>query len=159
MAVPKIFGREPAFLAGLLEAALATLVSFGMLGFIGINGAEGLAVVMAVVQGLVGVYVAYVTKDTLLGVGVTLLKASVALLAFYHYDLNETQLTTLIALLTLVLGSWQRTQTAPAVVPSLDLKQHSVNIPLEGEAKDTVPAFSPSTGAIVEKAVPEVDQE
>lgn len=120
--VPKIFGREPAFLAGLLEALLAMLVSFGLLGFLGIDGAEGVAVVMAVVQAVVGVYVAYVTKDTLLGVGVALLKSSVALLAFYHYDLTENQLVTLVALTTILLGSFQRTQTSPAPTPSLNLR-------------------------------------
>lgn len=159
MQVPKLFGREPAFYAGLLEAALATLLSFGMLGFIGIDNAEGIAVVMAVVQGLIGVYVAYVTKDTLLGVGVALLKSSVALLAYYHYSLSEMQLTTLIALLTLLLGSFQRTQTSPAIVPSFDLAQHQVDVPPIGEQTDTVPAVNPSTGAIVEKAAPEVDNE
>lgn len=159
MAVPKIFGREPAFYAGLLEALLAMLLSFGMLGFIGIDDAQGVAVVMAVVQGAIGLYVAYVTKDTLLGIGVTALKAAVALLAYYHYDLNEMQLTTLVAVLTIALGSFHRTQTSPAVVPSFDVKQHSVEVPPVGEAKDTVPALNPTTGAIVEKAVPDVDRE
>lgn len=156
MQVPKIFGREPAFYAGLLEALLATLLSFGMLGFIGIDNAEGIAIVMAVVQGAIGIYVAYVTKDTLLGVGVAFLKSSVALLAYYHYELNEMQLTTLIALLTILLGGFQRTQTGPAVIPSLDPKQHSVEIPPEGEAKDTAPALTPS-GTVVETPVPEND--
>lgn len=151
MQTPKIFGREPAFVAGMVEAVLAVLVSFGMLSFVGIDGAQGLAVVMSVTTGGIGLYVAYVTKDTLLGVGLAFTKSVIALLAYYKYDMSETQMTTLIALLSLTLGGFQRTQTGPAVIPSFDLGQHTVETPLEGEATSTTPAIVNNT--VVERPV------
>lgn len=132
---PKIFGREPAVIGGTVEAALALLVSFGMLNFLGISGAEGESVVMAVVFAVIGTYVAWVTKDTLLGAVTSLLKAAIALLAFYHYSLSQEQITTLLAILPVLLGFIHRTQTGPAAFPSLDLNQHSVEVPPDAEGK------------------------
>lgn len=123
---PLIFGREPAVIGGLVEATLALLVSFGMLNFIGIDGAQGEAVVMAVVFAAIGLYVAIVTKDTLLGALLAVLKAGIALLAFYHYDLSQNQIATLLAIVPVILMFIHRQATEPDPEPSLDLKSHSV---------------------------------
>lgn len=155
MRAPKIFGREPAFIVGVVEATLAMLISFGALRGIGIDGPEALAVVMAVVSGGLGLYVAYVTKDTLLGATLAFLKASVTLGAFYGYAMTESQMASVVAVVSLLVGAYQRTQTGPAVLPSFDLGQHSVEVPPDGEATKTVPAVAAS-GAIVEKPADDV---
>lgn len=150
---PKIFGREPALIGGAVEAVLALFVSFGMLAFIGINDAQGESVVMAVVYTGLGLYVAIVTKDTLLGYVLAAAKAVIALLAFYKYDLSQEQIATLLAALSMALGFAHRTQTGPAELPSADVSQHSVDIPPSGEVIDTVPVIEQSTGAVTEKGV------
>lgn len=119
MATPKIFGREPAAVAGLVEAGLTVLLAFGLLRFAGVDTAEELGLVMAVVTSGIGVYVAYVTRDTLLGYVLTAFKASVALAATYGFDLSLEQSAAVIALITAGLGFFQRTQTSPSPDPSL----------------------------------------
>lgn len=118
---PKIFGREPAVLASLVEALLALLVSFHVLAFVGIDTQPELMLTMGVVNGLVAVYVAYVTRDTLLGAAVGLIKAGVAFGAIYGLSISTEQTGTLIAFATVAIGMYQRTQTGPAPYPSLDL--------------------------------------
>lgn len=121
MPAPKIFGREPAVIAGLVEAALALLISFGALAGIGIRGQAELALVMAVVTGGLGVYVAWVTHATLLGVAVGFIKAVLALAAVYGLTLNIEQTGALIAFVTVALGLYQRGQTTPLEQPRFDL--------------------------------------
>lgn len=114
---PKIFGREPAVLASLVEALLALLISFHALAFIGIDDQGTLLVVMAVVNGGFGMYVAYVTRDTLLGAAVALAKALIAFGAVYGLTASIEQTGALIAFLTVAIGLYQRTQTGPTAAP------------------------------------------
>lgn len=110
----KIFGKEPAFWTGLVEAALALFLSLNVLGLTD----ERVSLVMAVVVAVFGVYTAWVTKDTFLGVGVGLAKAVLALSAGYGLDFGVDTTAAIIALVTVVLGGWQRTQTEPVQKPS-----------------------------------------
>lgn len=123
MSAPKIFGREPAVIASLIEAGLAMLVAFGLLTSLGIKGQAELALVMAVVSSGLGIYVAWVTRATLLGVAIGFTKALIALGAVYGLTLTIEQTGALIAFLTVALGLFQRTQTTPAAQPSFDLGQ------------------------------------
>lgn len=125
----KIFGREPIVISNAIEGILAALLAFGMLRGIGINDAEDIAIVMAVVSSALGLYIAYVTKDTLLAAILGLVKASAVLIAAYGYELTAEQLAQLLGAITVVFALWGRTQTGPAKVPSLDLNQHSVEQP------------------------------
>lgn len=131
----KIFGREPIVISNAIEGVLAALLSFGMLSFIGINRAEDIAIVMAVVSSMLGVYVAYVTKDTLLAAVLGFIKAAVALIAAYGYEVSAEQLAQILGAVTVVFALWGRTQTGPAKVPSLNLNQHSVEQPPDVETK------------------------
>ena len=115
--MPRIFGREPAALAGLIEAVLATLLAFNMLHLTG----ETVAAIMAVVTASIGVYVAAVTRDTLLGVVILLVKALIGLGAAYGFELGPDKTAAVIALTTVVLGFFQRTQTTPTAKASLSL--------------------------------------
>lgn len=121
----RIFGREPVVISNAIEGILAALLAFHMLGFVGIDSAEEIAIVMAVVSASLGLYVAYVTKDTLLAGVLALVKAVVALIAAYGYDLSAEQLAQLLAAITVVFALWHSNRTGPAEVPSLSLKQHS----------------------------------
>lgn len=150
---PKIFGREPIMIVSTIEGTLAMMVAFGMLEFIGID-ANALPIVMLVVSSGFGIYVAYVTKDTLLGVITGFIKAIFALIAVYGVELSEERTASILTFTTIILALWQRTQTGPAEIPSLDIAQHSVTIPPEGEVTNTVPAIAPS-GAVVSQAVPD----
>lgn len=118
---PTIFGREPAVVVGFIEAALAALMSFGALNFIGVNDAETLGLVMAVVSAVLGLYVAYVTRDTLLAYVITAFKSGTALAAVYGLDLSAQQSAMVIAAVTAGFSLYQRTQTSP-VAPA----QHSL---------------------------------
>lgn len=148
----KIFGREPVVIVNFVEGGLAFALAFGMLQGIGVDTAEEMAVIMAVVASSLGVYIAYVTRDTLLGALTGFAKAGIALGAAFGYDLTATQTSALLTGLAVLMAMWHSNRTGPASIPSLDLKQHSVVVPLEGEAKETVPAVSTS-GAVVEKPV------
>lgn len=110
----KLFGREPAFYVGLVEAVLALLLSFNGLGLT----VETSAVIVAFVTAALGFYTAYVTKDTLLGVGTGLAKATVALFVAFGLHLSENQTAAIVALAVFALGAFQRTQTSPEAVPS-----------------------------------------
>lgn len=114
----KIFGREPAVIVGFIEALLALLLSFGLLKFIGINTKEEVGIVMAVVSAVLGVYVAYVTSETLLAAVIGLTKAVIALLAMYNLQISLDQTAALLAFITLAITFFQRTQTSPLTNPS-----------------------------------------
>jgi hypothetical protein len=110
----KIFGREPAAIVGLIEAALVLSLSFGLFNLT----QDTIGVVMAVVSAGLGVYIAYVTNETLLGAVVGLTKALVALGAVFGLALTIEQTGSLIAFITLTMSFWQRTQVTPMDNPS-----------------------------------------
>jgi hypothetical protein len=118
---PKIFGREPAVISSLIEAALALAISFHLLAWAHIGGQAELALVMAVVSSGLGLYVAWVTRATLLGVAIGLIKALIALAAVYGLTISVEQTGTLIAFLTVLIGLFHRTQTTPLAQPAFDL--------------------------------------
>lgn len=110
-----LFGREPAFWVGLIEAGLAVLLSWNITGL----SADQIGGIMAVVVAFAGLYTAYVTKDTMLGMVVGLAKATFILLATFQINLTENQTTTAIALITVLAGAYNRTQTGVAIHPTL----------------------------------------
>lgn len=109
----QIFGREPAFWTALIEAVLSACLAAGGSGLT----SKRIALIMAVVTAAFGVYSAYVTKDSMLAVGVGLAKAVLALLVGYGLKLSADQVSTVIAIVTIVLGAYHRSQTSPLVTP------------------------------------------
>jgi hypothetical protein len=114
----KIFGREPAAIIAAIQSVLALLIGFGALSFIGLSTQTDLGVVMAVVNGLSALYLAYVTSETLLAPVVEVIKASLALGAIYGLHINAEQTALLIASATAVIGAWHRERTSPLVHPT-----------------------------------------
>ncbi len=115
----KIFGREPAVLVGLIESALVLVLSFGLFNLT----QDTVGAIMAVVTAAFGLYLAYVTKDTILGAAVGLLKAGLVLATFYGFSLSFEQSAALIAFVTVGLSLYQRTQTTPLETPSLSVRE------------------------------------
>ena len=112
MTAPKIFGREPAAWVGLIEAVLMTLLAFG----IGV-GQDTFGPIMGVVVAAFGVFTAWATRDTMLGVIVGLAKSVMVLAAVYGLTLSDEQTGALIAVVTMVVSFYQRTQTSPVADP------------------------------------------
>lgn len=112
----KIFGREPAFYTGFFEAVLVLLLSLHTFDLT----AEKIALIMAVVTTVLGFYTAWVTKDTLLGVGIGATKAILALAVAYKLNLSADTVAAIIGVVTVALGSYQRTQTAPVIKPNFN---------------------------------------
>lgn len=116
---PTIFGREPAFYIGLIEAVLALVLSYNAFG---LDQEQGAAIV-AVVAAVLALYTAYVTRRTLLAVGIGAAKAVLVLFVAFGLHFTENQTAAIIALVTLVLGAFNMTQTDP-----LPRGQHSFSL-------------------------------
>ena len=136
----RLFGREPAFWVGLIEAALALVLSFNLWGLT----TDMIGGIMAVVTALTGVYVAYVTRDTMLGVLVGLSKAVIICLAAFQVTLTEGQTVAIIGLVTLLGGAFNRSSTAPAITGSFTDPTPAAETPVVVERKGAHAA--PGTG-------------
>lgn len=116
MRAKTILGREPAAWVGLIEAGLALLVAF-VLDF----DQEQTALIMAVVVAAFGLYTAWATHDTMLGVIVGFAKAVLALALGFGVTLTADQAATILAFVTVAAGFFQRTQTFPEGDPPAPL--------------------------------------
>lgn len=123
----KIFGREPAAWVGLIEAALAMVFALNMFDLTH----ERVSLIMAVVVAVFGVYTAYVTRDTMLGVVVGFVKAVIALAVGYGFEFGPDKTAALIALATVAVGFFQRTQTYALENPTF--KSEPPKAPREAE--------------------------
>lgn len=114
MIMGRIFGREPAAWSGLIQALLALALSLNLFALTN----ETVGLIMAVVNAVFGVYLAWVTANTMLGVIVGLVNAVFALVAGYGYELSTATTSAAIAVVTVLVGFFQRTQTSPLPEPS-----------------------------------------
>lgn len=109
----KLFGREPAVWVAFLEA-LVMLAGVQLFDW----SQEKVAAVVLVLNCLAGVYTAYVTRDTMLGVLTGLVKAAITCSITFGLDISDDLSAQLIALLTVSVGLFQRTQTSPLADPT-----------------------------------------
>lgn len=109
--------REPAALTGLISGVLSLLLSLNLLGLTN----ENVGLIMGVVTAAFGVYTAWKTKDTMLGVIVGFVNSGFALVAGYGLELSPDTTAAAIAIVTVVVGFFQRTQTAPLAVGNFNL--------------------------------------
>jgi Na+/H+ antiporter NhaC len=112
----KIFGREPAVIVGTIEAALVLLLSFGLFDLT----QDTIGLIMAVVTAAFGLYLAYVTSETLLAGVLGLIKAVLALSAVYGFALSVEQTGALLAFVSVGFALFQRTQTSPLNTPTFE---------------------------------------
>lgn len=117
-----IFGREPVLVANTIEGIMACLVAFNALSWAHIDSTASMMIVMAVVNALMGVYVAYFTDETELAALTALLKALIAAGALYGFNLSDQQTAGLLTALSLIIGLWQRTQVTPLQDPTFKPK-------------------------------------
>lgn len=111
-----IFGREPSAWIGLLEAVIALVIMFPAANEWGLTQ-QWATIVLAVVAAAGGVYTAWATRDTMLGAILGLFKAGAVLFAFYGLALTTDQQGTAAALIAVLVGFFQRTQTSPVDAP------------------------------------------
>lgn len=132
MSTVKIFGREPVVITNAVEGLLACLIAFHALDAIGIDGPQALAIVMAVVSSGLGLYVAYVTHETLLGALTGFIKAGLALAAVYGFELTAEQTAGVLTAVTVVFALWHRTQTAPLARPTFQSRPMTPGVTITG---------------------------
>lgn len=103
-----IFGREPAAIVAVIQAALYAL------GLFVADLTDPLQLgIIAVVAAALDLIVAWKTRDKALGVALTLLKAVLALAVMLGAPLSEVQIAGLLAFAGAALSLFQRTQTSP----------------------------------------------
>jgi hypothetical protein len=105
-----IFGREPAVAIALIESGLALAVLLFLHW-----SSEQTALVMATVVASFGLYTAWVTKDTMLGVVVGLTKAVIALAIGFGFHLSPDVTAALIAFVAVLMGAFNRQSTQPFI--------------------------------------------
>ncbi len=111
----RIFGREPAALIAALQAAVGLLVVLDVLDW----STDQVSLVMAAAAAVLGVLAAAATRDTMLGYVIAAVNAFAALIVGFGFDLSADVTAGIIALITVLSGYFQRTQTSPA--PALSL--------------------------------------
>lgn len=109
--------REPAALLGLVSGVLALLLSLDQLGLTN----EKVGLIMGAVTAVAGIYTAYVTNATMLGVIVGAVNAAFALVAGYGFELSPDTTAAAIAIVTVVVGFFQRTQVTPLPTGNFNL--------------------------------------
>lgn len=100
---------EPAFLSAFVQPVLVLAMTFLPLGLTN----ETIGLVMAVVGAGFGVYTAWRTNSTLLGAGIGLINAVVALALGFGIEIDTTTQAAIISIVTFALGAYQRTQVSP----------------------------------------------
>lgn len=109
----KIFGREPAFWVGVIEALIALLVTFNLPGLS--NEQAGVIVALVIAAG--GAVSAWATKDTALAALVAVVKAALVVGVAYGLHISQEQIGLVAGLVTVVGSGWLRTQTSPVETP------------------------------------------
>jgi hypothetical protein len=104
----KIFGREPAALVGVVQAALWVAVVFGL----GVTDQQSLLLVAAAAA-VLDMVAAWGTRDTMLGLVVGTSKALLAVAVGFGLDWSPDQQAAILALASVVVSLFQRTQTVP----------------------------------------------
>jgi uncharacterized cupredoxin-like copper-binding protein len=87
----KIFGKEPAFFVGVVEAVILVLVTFGL-------PHDLAAVISTLTVAVGGVLTAIAAKDTLLAALIGLTKAVIVLVVFLGYDISDESTAAIIGL-------------------------------------------------------------
>lgn len=111
----KLSLRDPLAWAAVVEALAVLLLGLDVFGL----DAQGVALWMAVVNGVVGLVTAVFTKRTGFSLALGLVRAVISLLAWYGLKLDEQDTLAVIAVATVVLNLFGWTQNSPAEKASL----------------------------------------
>lgn len=105
----KIFGGEPAWLLGGLQALLAALVAWDVFDLT----QDQAGVILTVAGALIGLITAFATRDTLVAAGVGLVNALVAAVAAWGFTFSQDQIAAVVGIVSVLLAAWQRKSTEP----------------------------------------------
>lgn len=114
----RLFGRQPAFWLGVLQAILAFVLTIRSVASELHLTDERVGAIMAVLFALLGVYEAWTVRDTMLAALTAAAKALIALFAAYRLELTPDQVAALLGVVALLGGAFVRDRTSPLVVPS-----------------------------------------
>lgn len=104
----KILGQEPAFFVGVVESILAIFLTFGVFNLTG----DTVGVIVAAVAATLGLVTAYATKTTMYSALVGFAKAALVLAVTFGAPLNDAEIGSIIAAITLVAGAYLREKTS-----------------------------------------------
>ena len=108
----KIFGREPAQWAMLINVSVMFIFAF----IVKVTGTQQ-GVIMAVVMAILGVIVAAVSHDGLSAAILGFAKAALSLALAFGVNWSPAQQAILLSLVTVYLATWLRTQITAPVPP------------------------------------------
>lgn len=114
-----IFGRQPAFWLGVLQAILAFVLTLHQVAAQLHLTDERVGAIMAVLFCLLGVYEAWLVRDTAVAALTALAKAVIALLIAFRLEVSPDTAAALIGGVAILGGLFVRSQTSPLVTPSL----------------------------------------
>lgn len=108
MASFKIFGQEPAFFVGVVEAALALFLTFGWFDLT----QNQVGAVVAATAAVLGFVTAYATKTTAYSALVSAAKALLVVAVTFGAPLTDAQTGSIIAFITIFASGYLRNRTA-----------------------------------------------
>lgn len=120
-----IFGKQPAFWLGVLQAILAFVLTIHQMRDSLHLTDERVGAIMAVLFAVLGAYEAWVVRDTMLAVLTALAKAVIALLLVYRFEVSPETAAAVLALVAIGAGAFVRDRTSPLVVPSFSSTEDS----------------------------------
>lgn len=107
----KIFGREPAFWVSTLETGFTLLLAFHVLS------QQMFGLIFPVVTAALGLYVAWITKETVLTSLTGFVKSALAALVIFGWTLTDAQTAGILAFISLVAGAYVRDRNYPLAYP------------------------------------------
>lgn len=120
-----ILGKQPAFWLGVLQAILAFVLTLHSVAVQLHLTDERVGAIMAVLFGVLGVYEAWLVRDTMLAVLSALAKAVIALLIVYGFEVTPDTAAAALGLVAILAGVFVRDRTSPLVVPSFSSTEDS----------------------------------
>ena len=109
--VATLLCREPAWWVSVIESGLTLLIVFDVLT----QNTFGL--ILPVVQAAAGLYVAWVTKETLLTALTGFAKAFLSAIIIFGWSLTDAQTAAILAFVALVGGAFVRDRNYPLAYP------------------------------------------
>lgn len=116
----KLFGREPAFWVGALQAVIAFVLTIGQVADALNLTDERSAWIMAVINGISAIFLAYVMRETMVAGLVEVAKAVLGLMIAYGLVLTTQQMTIVTGLLAMIGAGYLRSQGAPLAIPKFN---------------------------------------
>jgi hypothetical protein len=120
-----IFGKQPAFWLGVLQAVFVFVLTIHQIADPLHLTDERIGAIMAVLFALLGVYEAWSVRDTLLAALTAAAKAIIALLLAFRLELDPATITAALGLVAILGGIFVRDRTSPLVVPSFKSTEDS----------------------------------